>query len=120
LHPVPIMIGGSGEKKTLRLVAAYGDACNLFTNADLGVAETERKLGVLREHCEREGRSYDSIRKTILWTGADPSSDPGLFLEGLKPYAGLGIEEVHVMHLANEPVAFLEQIAGVIPAVHDL
>jgi len=120
LHKVPIMIGGSGERKTLRLVAAYADACNLFTNASLGVAETERKLGVLREHCEREGRSYDEIRKTILWTGTDPSHDPAVFVEDMLAYADLGIEEVHVMHLANEPVAFLEKIADVIPAVHDL
>ena len=120
LRKVPIMIGGSGEKKTLRLVAAYADACNLFTNARLGIAETERKLGVLREHCDREGTSYDDIRKTILWTGADPSQDPARFAEDLKPYADLGVAEVHVMHLANEPVQFLEKLAEVIPAVHAL
>jgi F420-dependent oxidoreductase-like protein len=120
LRSVPIMIGGSGERKTLRLVAAYADACNLFTNAGIGVAAVERKLGVLREHCEREGRSYDSIRKTILWTGADPSSDPAVFAEDLKPYGDLGIEEVHVMHLANEPVQFLRDLEPVIPAVHNL
>jgi F420-dependent oxidoreductase-like protein len=120
LRKVPVMVGGSGEKKTLRLVAKYADACNLFTNANLGIAETERKLGVLREHCQREGRSYDAIHKTILWTGADPSSDPALFVENLKPYAGIGIEEVHVMHLGNEPVSFIERIAPAIAAVHAL
>ena len=60
-HP-PILIGGGGEQKTLRLVAKYADACNLFPNADLG-----RKLQVLREHCEREGRDYDAIEKTVLY-----------------------------------------------------
>jgi alkanesulfonate monooxygenase len=59
-HP-PIMIGGSGEKKTLRLVARYADACNLFGGDDL-----RRKLDVLREHCARLGRDYDAIEKTAI------------------------------------------------------
>ena len=60
-HP-PIMIGGSGERRTLRIVAKYADACNLF-----GSPETvKRKLGVLREHCRSVGRDYDSILKTKL------------------------------------------------------
>jgi F420-dependent oxidoreductase-like protein len=58
----PIMIGGGGEKKTLRLVAKYADACNLFVTPDL-----ERKLDVLREHCAREGREYDEILKTAYY-----------------------------------------------------
>jgi F420-dependent oxidoreductase-like protein len=57
----PIMIGGSGEKKTLRMVAQYADACNLFDGADL-----PHKLDVLRGHCERLGRPYEAIEKTIL------------------------------------------------------
>jgi F420-dependent oxidoreductase-like protein len=60
-HP-PIMIGGSGERKTLRLVARYAQACNLFAGPDLG-----RKLDVLRGHCEAEGRSYDEIEKTCYF-----------------------------------------------------
>ncbi|HEY2276962.1 MAG TPA: LLM class F420-dependent oxidoreductase [Streptosporangiaceae bacterium] len=60
-HP-PIMIGGSGEKKTLRMVAKYAQACNLFSSPDLG-----HKLDVLREHCEREGRDYDEIEKTAYY-----------------------------------------------------
>jgi F420-dependent oxidoreductase-like protein len=61
-HP-PIMIGGSGERKTLRLVARYAQACNLFTGPDLG-----RKLDVLRAHCEAEGRSFDEIEKTCYFS----------------------------------------------------
>jgi len=60
-HP-PIMIGGSGEKQTLKIVAKYADACNIF-----GSVETVRqKLGILREHCHQVGRDYDSILKTKL------------------------------------------------------
>jgi F420-dependent oxidoreductase-like protein len=60
-HP-PILIGGGGETKTLRLVARYAQACNLFPNAEL-----EHKLDVLRRHCEAEGRDYDDIEKTVLY-----------------------------------------------------
>jgi F420-dependent oxidoreductase-like protein len=60
-HP-PIMIGGGGERKTLRLVARYADACNLFPGPDL-----PRKLDVLRAHCDAEGRDYDSIVKTCYF-----------------------------------------------------
>jgi F420-dependent oxidoreductase-like protein len=57
-HP-PIMIGGAGERKTLRLVARYADACNILASPDLA-----RKLDVLREHCAAEGRDYAEIEKT--------------------------------------------------------
>jgi F420-dependent oxidoreductase-like protein len=60
-HP-PILIGGGGEKKTLRLVAQYADATNLFPGPDLA-----RKLGVLRAHCDAAGRDYDTIRKTVYF-----------------------------------------------------
>ena len=57
----PVLIGGGGEKKTLRLVAQYADACNLFSSPDL-----EHKLDVLREHCARLGRDYETIEKTAM------------------------------------------------------
>ena len=59
-HP-PIMIGGSGEKKTLRFVAKYAQACNVFNTPDVA-----HKLDVLRQHCENEGRDYDEITKTVI------------------------------------------------------
>ena len=65
-HP-PILIGGSGERKTLRMVAQYAQACNLFPGPEL-----ERKLDVLRGHCEELGRNYDDIEKTVMTT-----LDPG-------------------------------------------
>jgi alkanesulfonate monooxygenase SsuD/methylene tetrahydromethanopterin reductase-like flavin-dependent oxidoreductase (luciferase family) len=58
----PIMVGGSGERHTLKIIAKYADACNLF-----GSAETiKRKLSILNEHCKSVGRDYDSILKTKL------------------------------------------------------
>jgi F420-dependent oxidoreductase-like protein len=90
-HP-PILIGGSGERKTLRLVAQYAQACNLFATPDLA-----HKLDVLRGHCEAVGRDYDEIKKTVI-TQLDPG--PGgervdALLEQLKGYADLGFSHVH-------------------------
>jgi alkanesulfonate monooxygenase len=90
-HP-PILIGGGGEKKTLRLVAQYAQACNLFAFDDV-----ERKLDVLRQHCAEVGRDYDDIEKTVM-LGLDPGADgekvDGL-LEQLRRLAGLGFSEAH-------------------------
>ena len=61
-HP-PILIGGGGEKKTLRLVAQYADACNIF---DMGPQAVKAKFDVLRGHCETVGRNYADIEKTVL------------------------------------------------------
>ena len=58
----PILVGGSGEKRTLKIVAKYADACNLF-----GSAETvKKKLDILKAHCKSVGRDYDSILRTKL------------------------------------------------------
>lgn len=71
-HP-PIMIGGMGEKKTLRMVAQYADACNLFMRA--GRDTLHHKLEVLQDHCSRLGRDYDEIDKTAL--GSYKATDQG-------------------------------------------
>ena len=71
-HP-PIVIGGGGEKKTLRLVAKYADACNLNVT---DVEEVAHKLQVLREHCDAEGRDYATIEKTMQGGPANPVADP--------------------------------------------
>ena len=65
-YMVPIMIGGGGEKKTLRLVAQYADACNLFEQ--LGPELLRKKLDVLRRHCDAERRDYAAIERTTLGT----------------------------------------------------
>jgi F420-dependent oxidoreductase-like protein len=92
LRRVPVLIGGSGERKTLRMVAQYADACNLFPGPEL-----ERKLDVLREHCADIGRDYDEIRKTVMFpldAGAK-GERAGELLAQLAELAGLGIEHVH-------------------------
>ncbi|MFG3508209.1 LLM class F420-dependent oxidoreductase [Streptomyces sp. NPDC047821] len=88
-HP-PILIGGSGEKKTLRLVARYGDACNLFLGADV-----PRKLGVLRAHCEAEGRPYEAIEKTLHMRVPEGQS-VGESVQRCGELAGQGIDHVIV------------------------
>ena len=102
----PIMIGGAGERKTLRLVAKYADACNLFAQPG-NPGAVAHKLEVLRGHCEREGTDYDRIRKTILWSGGEPGPD---FAAQLRPFADLGITEVHVMPDGNEPAEFIRRL----------
>ena len=85
-HP-PILIGGGGEKKTLRFVAKYAQACNLFPGPDLA-----RKLDVLRAHCDAEGRDYDEIEKTcyfIFDVGAK-GEKAGQIVDQLGNLAGLG------------------------------
>jgi hypothetical protein len=72
-HP-PILIGGAGEKHTLRLVARYGDACNLFDIPD-GGRTVRHKLDVLAGHCEQIGRPYADVEKTVS-TRLDPDAGP--------------------------------------------
>jgi F420-dependent oxidoreductase-like protein len=67
---IPVLIGGGGEKRTLKLVARYGDACNLFGEPDA----VRHKLDVLERHCADVGRDPAEITKTILLTVADPGS----------------------------------------------
>ncbi|GAA3692942.1 LLM class F420-dependent oxidoreductase [Terrabacter ginsenosidimutans] len=91
-HP-PILIGGGGEKKTLRLVAQYAQACNLFDSPDLA-----RKLEVLRGHCETLGRDYDEIEKTVMGP-IDPGpngENVDATLEHLRDLAGLGVTHVQM------------------------
>jgi F420-dependent oxidoreductase-like protein len=105
-HP-PIMIGGGGERKTLRLVAQYAQACNLFAGPEL-----ERKLDVLREHCATVGRSYDDIEKTVMLpldVGPD-GRDVDVLLRELERLAGLGIALVQGRVEEMETITPLEII----------
>jgi F420-dependent oxidoreductase-like protein len=90
-HP-SIMIGGGGEKKTLRFVAKYAQACNLFAGPDLA-----HKLDVLREHCEREGRDYDDIEKTVAYKFdlGERGEHVDETLTALRGFADLGVQTAH-------------------------
>jgi F420-dependent oxidoreductase-like protein len=103
----PITIGGSGERKTLRLVARYADACNLF---GASTDEVAHKLDVLRRHCEESGRNYDEIVKTILYRGPDlDRGDIDGFATEMAGYAKLGVEGVMVMPLTDRPAEWVER-----------
>ena len=90
-HP-PILIGGAGERKTLRLVAQYADACNIFDTPELA-----HKLDVLRDHCERLGRDYDEIEKTaqLRFDLGERGERVEQTIEHLHELAELGIEVAH-------------------------
>lgn len=102
-HP-PILIGGSGEQKTLRLVAQYADACNLYPTPDL-----PHKLDVLRRHCDAIGRDYDTIEKTCAaWFNVADDAGRRELREQLTWLAGLGVETVIGIVPGDDPVAILE------------
>jgi F420-dependent oxidoreductase-like protein len=124
LRRPPIMVGGDGEKKTLRLVAKYADACNVFAGPERGrPSDVERKFDVLREHCAREGTDYDRIRKTVLYGGPlEPGADGAkAFAEQMSAYAALGVSQAHVMPPDDDPVRFVENLGEhVIPRIAGL
>jgi F420-dependent oxidoreductase-like protein len=113
-HP-PILIGGAGEKKTLRLVARYANACNIFDSP-----EVAHKLDVLREHCTTEGRDYAQIEKTVQtrFDLGERGERVGETIEHLRQLAGLGIEVAEGTLLGAGSLRPLELMAEeVIPAV---
>jgi F420-dependent oxidoreductase-like protein len=119
-HP-PILIGGGGEHKTLRLVARYADACNLF--ARMGVDVLKQKLDVLKRHCEKEGRAYETIEKTALDTvhlapGEMTAAD---LIQKCRDLRALGIDHL-IINMPNVQDIQPLQIIGreVIPAVSEL
>lgn len=115
LRKPPILIGGSGERKTLRLVAQYGDACNLFPGPEL-----PRKLDVLRGHCDAVGRDYDEIQKTTVHQVPEDFTDNEL-VETFAGYAKLGIDAVQLGIKPAHRTDIVERIGErVIPAVAGL
>ena len=109
----PIMIGGSGERKTLRLVAQYADACNLFATTP---AELTHKVDVLRRHCDDVGRDPGEITTTFLnrspLTGADGVER---FVDEMAEYAKAGADTVIVVPPGDRPAAWVEETCA--PAV---
>jgi alkanesulfonate monooxygenase SsuD/methylene tetrahydromethanopterin reductase-like flavin-dependent oxidoreductase (luciferase family) len=107
LHRVPLMIGGSGERKTLGLVARLADACNILVPEP---GESRRKLELLRRHCEDVGRDYEEIETTSL-VEIDMRRGAPAVLESLRQQHQEGIEHVIVnLPDAHEP-ATLERLA---------
>jgi len=112
-HP-PILIGGSGEQKTLRFVAEYGDACNLF--AQVGTDEIKHKLDVLRQHCAEIGRNYDEIEKTALF-GMEvdaAAQDPDKLLKQAEELRGLGISHIILAVSKSADVSAYERLAPMV------
>ncbi len=115
----PILIGGAGERKTLRLVARYADACNLFAFA--GRAELRRKLEVLARHCEELGRDPAEILRTALAAADFRKEEPGDVIERCRGLAEIGIQKLIFSIAEVERIAPLERFAvEVIPAVAEL
>jgi F420-dependent oxidoreductase-like protein len=91
----PILIGGTGERRTLQLVAKYGDACNLFDVPD-GGHTVRRQLDVLARHCADVGRSYQQVERTLT-TALQPDEPGDRFVDRCGKLAGLGIQHVIVI-----------------------
>jgi F420-dependent oxidoreductase-like protein len=124
-HP-PILVGGTGEKKTLRFVAKYADACNIF---EMGVDGIRQKLDVLQRHCDNEGRPYAEIEKTTLGRlslsghGGEGTLSVDQAVQRFGQLAEIGIDQAIVsMPGVHDPASFelvpalVEQLAGITPS----
>ncbi len=111
---VPILVGGSGERKTLRLVAKYADACNIFGD----VATVRHKLEVLEGHCEAVGRDPGEITKTRLGTIiiAETSAEAEAKLERLAAARGASADAVREMVFVGDPDSICEQVGRFLEA----
>jgi F420-dependent oxidoreductase-like protein len=119
-HP-PILIGGGGERKTLKLVAKYADACNLF--AQIGNEALKNKLEILRGHCEKVGRDYAEIEKTTLGTVhlVPDKMKAKDVIENCRALADLGIQQA-IFNMPNVHEIKPLEIFGreIIPMLADL
>ena len=120
-HP-PIMVGGGGERKTLRLVAQYADACNVFG----GPETVHRKYGILAEHCAAVGRPYDEIERSNLQgvemtpEGARGASAPTLLVDRFGDLADAGVQHVILSPHRVDPGTVETIGAAIIPQLRDL
>jgi F420-dependent oxidoreductase-like protein len=115
-HP-KILIGGGGEQKTLRLVARYADACNIFG----GPLQLAHKFEVLRQRCAEEGRPFEEIERTNLQSVDLARETPAQVVDRFGALAGVGVQHV-IFNLANvSEIADLERLGrDVLPAVHSM
>ena len=120
---IPILVGGSGEQKTLRLVAKYADACNLFGDPEV----QKQKLGILKQHCDTIGRPYEEILRTansrivVTSKGENGGLTPAQALEQVR---ALGEAGVQLVNFSMPNVSTIEplEIFGreIIPTVADV
>ncbi len=117
-HPrPPVMIGGGGERKLLRLVAKYADANNLFPTSREVV---QHKLDVLARHCEEVGRDRSEIRNTTI-SRISPETDVDAFIDQMSQYAALGFEHVQLGLLGTEPAQLVERVVSeIVPRLADV
>jgi alkanesulfonate monooxygenase len=102
------LVGGGGERKTLRLVAQYADACNIFGRSPEFVLA---KLAVLREHCDRLGRPYEEIERTVL-TSVDPAEEgPAATVDRFGGLAEAGAQHIIFSVRGVADVGRLERLA---------
>jgi len=112
----PILIGGSGEKKTLKLVAQYADGCNLFATS---AAEVAHKIEVLDHHCDDVGRDPSTITKTILAMG-NSLDDPDEFLKRMEEYAKLGVTLVEVVPFTDPVRTAARLCEDILPRLREI
>jgi F420-dependent oxidoreductase-like protein len=115
----PILIGGDGEKKTLRLVAQYADVWN-STVSDVG--QLSQKIDVLNRHCDTVGRDPAEIRRTVGLLN-DPFDDTAGYLRTVEHFAGLGVELINVGPFPGnpDPVGFIRRLGDeLIPKLADI
>jgi len=108
-----VLIGGTGERQTLRLVARYADACNLFDIPD-GGRTVKHKLAVLARHCEQAGRPYQAVEKTLS-TRLEHGESAGAFAERCAAVAALGIQHMVVITTGPWTPEALATLAAAIP-----
>lgn len=109
-----IMIGGGGERKTLRMVAQYADACNLMGGVDV----IAHKIDVLRRHCDRLGRDLGDIDITAMYRDLPPDPSVDQVLTGAQQLADLGVTTIVTAATGADPAGWLEQTYG--PGMSDL
>ena len=103
-----IMIGGSGERKTLRMVAQYADACNIFG----GPNEISHKLDVLRRHCEAVGRDPNEIEVTAMYRDIPPDATVEQVVRGAEELAHIGVSGLVTGAVGSDPSGWLESTFG--------
>ncbi|GCE16042.1 LLM class F420-dependent oxidoreductase [Tengunoibacter tsumagoiensis] len=104
---IPILIGGSGEKVTLKLVAQYGDACNLGGD----IPNIKHKLAVLKDHCSNLGRDYESIRRTVIIDDCAVGETEEAAVAKLKPDQRADLANFRTRAIVGTPAQVRERLA---------